>query len=89
MANAGDSYDNVLIHKLIQEGRTLPIKESDDPIAIQIKEKINRVILEDETSNRNYNGYKYVSHTAYNRTFKLVIKINRIRQRNWYYKKLE
>jgi len=90
MADAGFSSDYLLVRELIQNGKTLEINKDDCHLDKLIKAKINDVIVNDIVT-KHYDSsmkYEYYWHTAYNRVFKLMIKINRIRQRNWYFKKL-
>jgi len=89
MANCGYSADNKLISNAILQGKLLVINDNDDNIAILIKNKINVLISNDSTSKCEYNGHKYISHTAWIHKYRTLIKINQIRQKNMYYKPIE
>ena len=78
-----------LVHELINKGKLLIISESEDCIVRSIKSKINDVIKNDIVTNERWNGHKFKHHSAWTKLDNLLIKINHIRQRNWYFKKLE
>lgn len=88
MADAGYSADNKLVVKLINEGKFIPIAQDDLPIVKEIKSKINNLVAEDKPKNSCYMGKTYIYHTAFEKMTRVLIKINQIRQKNWFFEKV-
>lgn len=89
MANAGYSSDCILLTKLIQEQKQIKILPTDNDVEIIIKNKLNNLVLNDVISNFSLNDKKYLTHSAWEHKSKVLIKINQIRIKNWYFSKLK
>lgn len=86
MTNAGFSSDYKLFRKLMDDDVLIKIHKDDDALAVLIKTKMNIVLQEPEhLSQWNYDEYLKQHYTRK----KLIIKINQIRQKNWYFDKLK
>lgn len=88
MANAGYSNDNKLVTRLIKTGKQLSMNPTDPPYLVYIKTLINDLVINDVPEPHTWQGKKYYSHSAWVRSTKVLIKINQIRQRNWYWKNI-
>lgn len=90
MADAGFSADKKFVDKYLHENKYVPIQPDDNPIVIEIKNNINDVIKNDKLIPKSYNNHKYYYHTAWeNKYGKLLIKINQLRVKNWFWDKLK
>ena len=85
MADAGFSSDNKLIRNMIRENKLLNINSDDVGFIVDIKQRMNNLILEDTIKNSSFCGRKTEYHTAWGKSYRLLIKINQIRQKNWYF----
>jgi len=88
MANAGYSADKKFITEAIQSGKLLTINKSEQPIIQIFKEKINNLLLNDVVRTETWNGKKYDVHSAWGDKYNLLIKMNQIRQKNWFWDRL-
>jgi hypothetical protein len=87
MTNAGFSPDCKIIKETLSNGKFLKVNDSDTPLEIKIKVMINRLVLDDETINRTYgNGVKYQYHSSWSKIYSVLIKINQLRLKNWFFK---
>jgi hypothetical protein len=92
MANAGHSKDNKLVKQLLKTGKILPINYNEPDFVTKIKLLINDLVLNDKILTRTLpwgKHEKYEYHSAWERQTKVMIKINQIRIRNWYFNKLD
>lgn len=88
MANAGRHNDTQLIKKMIFDEKLIRIEPTDHHIAKQIKFRFNALVMTDTLRNGNYNGRKYVSHSAFRHVDKLLIRINQLRFKHWYFESI-
>jgi len=89
MANAGYSADKKFISQCIRDNKLLVIKPEEHPIIQDFKQRINVLLIEDEIKwYPSFNGKKYAVHTAWGRKYQLLIKINQIRMKNWFWDRL-
>lgn len=88
MANAGYSADNKFITEAIRSGKLIAINPNEHPLIQIFKEKINNLLLNDVVTPYKHSGRTYYSHSAWSNDGKVLIKINQIRQKNWFWDKL-
>jgi hypothetical protein len=88
MANAGYSSDCKLVRNSIDEGNLLTIHESEHPISKRFKSALNELILNDKSYHYKYGGKTYYSHSAWSESEKILIKINQLRLKYWYWEKI-
>jgi len=88
MGNNGNSNDKKFITEAIYGGKLLRINKNEPCVTRIIKEKINFLIINDRVTTIKHNGKKYDTHSAYYGMYKLLIKINRLRLKNWFWDKL-
>jgi hypothetical protein len=88
MANAGRHNDTKLIQRMIKEERLIKVSDNDHPCAVRIKQMFNHIVSNDILINANYNGHKYVNHSAWKYLNKLSITVNQIRFRQFYFEPL-
>lgn len=87
MANAGFSSDCKLIKETITSGKILKINDTDTSIEIKIKKMINDLVLTDEIINRTYgSNIKHQYHSSWGKMYKVLIKINQLRLKHWFFK---
>ena len=87
MANAGYSADNKFIDQAIKVGKLIAINPDEHPIIQDFKNRINVLLLNDKVIPHKFHGKTYYHHTAYCDN-KLLIKINQIRMKKWFWDKL-
>lgn len=89
MANAGRSSDSLLVKRLIKEGKYIKHYPGERWCVWDMKNRINKLILDDVVHNERYNGKNYEVHSAWRHTTRLMIKLNQIRLHEWYFDKLK
>jgi len=88
MANAGYSADKKFITEAIRSGKLLDVKSTEQPLIQIFKEKINFLIKNDDITAHKFDGKKYYSHSAWGGMYQLLVKMNQIRMKNWFWDKL-
>ena len=89
MADAGYSADKKIIEHLIREEKFLKIKETDCAIITDFKKRINKLLEEDKIVCSTWCGKKCERHSAWDSMYQLLIKMNQIRIKKWYFKRIE
>ena len=82
----GSSSDCKLMKKAISSGKCLKVNDTDTSLEIKFKTMINHLVLEDELIYYNFNGKKISYHSSYRKKSKVLIKINQLRLKNWFFK---
>jgi hypothetical protein len=88
MADAGYSADKKFIAEAIRSGKLLHSTKEEHPIIQSFKHRINFLLLDDVLTPHKYDGKKYYSHSAWGGMYQLLVKMNQIRMKNWFWDKL-
>lgn len=88
MANAGNHSDTRLINQMIREEKLITISSDDHPIARKIKLRFNELVTKDERLPHTFNGKKYVGHTAWRKLHNLLLRVNQLRWKYFYFEPL-
>jgi len=85
MANAGNHNDTRLLKSMIKEGKLIKIYPNDHPIAVKIKARFNKLVINDHTTTYSYSQKKSKVHSAWNHMGKTLIYVNQLRIKKWYF----
>lgn len=90
MGNAGHSRDIKIINEAIKTGKQFKINDIEHPVSLFFKLRVNEEILaNDKLTPYKAGGKTYYSHSAWSKLDNILIKINQMRIRYWYWEIIE
>lgn len=85
MANAGFHPDTKLLKHMIRQRLYLRWSVDDNKVVRYAKDNFNALVFDDQIKTHRWNGKDYDSHSAWDKMYNVLTKVNQLRTRHWYH----